>query len=228
MAWVVIAAAAVSQMSSNRAAKAQAGALGRAGAASQAAANEAMGIQKDVYDQQLEWQKPWYDAGTTSLNKLSSLANNYQKFGMDQFQQDPGYAFRLSEGQKALDQQAAARGGLISGNALRAAAKYGQDMGSQEYQNAFNRYQIERASELAPLESLAGMGQSAADSMGNWAGQYGSNTANILTGNAVNQGNMHMAQGNVRATQYQNTGKNITSALNSFGSMYGGGAAGGK
>lgn len=228
MGWVAVAAAVVSQVSGNRAAKAQAGALGRAGAASQQAADEAQKIQKEVYDQQVDWQKPWYEAGTTSLNKLSSLANNYQKFGMDQFQQDPGYAFRLAQGQKALDQQAAARGGLISGNALRAATRYGQDMGSQEYQNAFNRYQTERVAEMAPLESLAGMGQSSANKMGDWAGQYGGNVANILTGNAVNQGNMHMAQGNVRATQYQNTGKNITSAMNSFGSMYGGGFGGGK
>lgn len=223
MAWVAVAAAVVSQVSGNRASKAQAGAIGRAMAASQQATDEAKKVQKEVYDQQVDWQKPWYEAGTTSLNKLSSLANNYQKFGMDQFQEDPGYAFRLAQGQKALDQQAAARGGLISGNALRAAQRYGQEMGSQEYQNAFNRYQIERTAELAPLESLAGMGQSSAQSMGDWAGQYGQNVGNLLMGNALNQGNGQMAQGNVRATQYQNTGKNITSAMNAFGSMYGGG-----
>jgi hypothetical protein len=37
---------------------------------------------------------------------------------MGDFTTDPGYAFRLSEGQKGLDRQAAARGGLISGGAL--------------------------------------------------------------------------------------------------------------
>jgi hypothetical protein len=66
-------------------------------------------------------------------------------FTMDQFQADPGYAFRLSEGQKALERQAAARGGLISGSALKAASRFGQEMGSQEFQNAFARAQTERA-----------------------------------------------------------------------------------
>lgn len=60
-------------------------------------------------------------------------------FGANDFQADPGYAFRLSEGQRGLDRQAAARGGLISGSALKAASRYGQDMASQEYGNAFNR-----------------------------------------------------------------------------------------
>jgi hypothetical protein len=58
---------------------------------------------------------------------------------------DPGYAFRVSEGNKALNASAAARGGLISGNALKAAQDYGQAAGSQEYTNAFNRYQANRA-----------------------------------------------------------------------------------
>ena len=52
---------------------------------------------------------------------------------------DPGYKFRLSEGMKALDRQAAARGGLISGNALKATQRYGQDLASQEFGNAYNR-----------------------------------------------------------------------------------------
>ena len=53
-------------------------------------------------------------------------------FSMADFQADPGYAFRLSEGQKALERQAAARGGLISGAALKAAQRYGQDAASQD------------------------------------------------------------------------------------------------
>jgi hypothetical protein len=96
---------------------------------------------------------------------------------MQDFQIDPGYAFRMSEGLKSLDRQAAARGGLISGGALKAAQRYGQDLGSQEYQNAFNRYQVNRANQLTPLQSMAGMGQTTATQLGNagqtYAGQAG-------------------------------------------------------
>ena len=87
-------------------------------------------------------------------------------FGAADFQADPGYAFRLAEGQKALDRQAAARGGLISGGALKAAQRYGQEMGSQEYTNAFNRYQTERQAQLNPLQSLAGVGQTSSQQLG--------------------------------------------------------------
>jgi hypothetical protein len=53
---------------------------------------------------------------------------------------DPGYGFRFAEGMKGLERSAAARGGLLSGATLKGITRYGQDMGSQEYQNAFNRY----------------------------------------------------------------------------------------
>jgi hypothetical protein len=98
-------------------------------------------------------------------------------FSMKDFTTDPGYAFRMSEGLKSLDRQAAARGGLISGSALKAAERYGQDLGSQEYQNAFNRYQVNRSNQLTPLQSMAGQGQTTANILGqagqNYAGQAG-------------------------------------------------------
>jgi hypothetical protein len=138
---------------------------------------------------------------------------------MDQFNADPGYAFRLKEGQKALDSQAAARGGLISGNALRAAVGYGQEMGSQEYQNAFNRYQTERASKLAPLQSLAGVGQTTAANLGA-AGAANANTmGNYLTSgaaaNAAGQVGAANAYTNAVGTYLNyNQGNNLVNALN--------------
>jgi hypothetical protein len=98
---------------------------------------------------------------------------------------DPGYAFRLREGMKALNANAAARGDLISGNALRAATGYGQEMGSQEYSNAFNRYQINRANLLDPLKFLSGQGQAAAAGQAANIGAGATNTANLMT-NAAN------------------------------------------
>jgi hypothetical protein len=103
---------------------------------------------------------------------------------MDQFQADPGYAFRLSEGQKQLDRMAAIRGGQISGSSLKAAARFGQDMGSQEYSNAFNRYQTERNARLNPLQSLAGMSQTSTNQLGA-AGQNYANAAGQAMGAAA-------------------------------------------
>jgi hypothetical protein len=53
---------------------------------------------------------------------------------------------------------------------LKGAQQYGQDLASQEYMNAFNRYQAERNARLNPLQSLAGIGQTATNQLGQ-AGQ---------------------------------------------------------
>jgi len=116
-------------------------------------------------------------------------------FGMQDFEQDPGYAFRLAEGQKAIERSAAARGGLQSGAALKAAARYGQEMGSQEYANAFNRYQTNRTNQLNPLFGLMNTGIGAANTLTNAAGQQGQNQASNIynVGNAMASGQIGSA-----------------------------------
>jgi len=135
-------------------------------------------------------------------------------FSMQDFQVDPGYAFRVSEGMKALDRQAAARGGLISGGALKAAQRYGQDMGSQEYQNAFNRYQVNRANQLNPLQSITGAGQTATNQLAGAAGNYGANAGNAAMIGGANQANAYLTKGNIAASQYGTYGKALDEVLN--------------
>ena len=156
-------------------------------------AREANALLYKMYQEQKGLQEPFRGAGITAQNRLLDLlglsqnkgAEGYGRyakdFGMSDFTADPGYAFRLAEGQKALERNAAARGGLISGGALKAATRYGQDMGSQEYQSAFNRYQTNRANQLAPLGSLLSTGQAAASNQSAAAGNYGTQAAQGLT-----------------------------------------------
>ena len=177
----------------------------RSAASTQAdAANRASDLQYQMWQEQQKLQEPWRQAGQTALNQLVPLATKYTPFGMQQFQQDPGYQFRLTEGLKALDRQAAARGGLISGGALKAAERYGQEMGSQEYQNAFNRYQAERQAQLGPLQSLAGLGQTSAQTLAGQAGQYGANV-----------GELGLQAANARASGYVGQANALTNALSS-------------
>lgn len=204
-------------------------AAGDAAATQAAAADRAAQLQNEQYKQTREDQMPWLEAGRGALNKLIPLSD-YTKFGMDQFQADPGYAFRLSEGQKALDRSAAARGGLISGSALKAAQRYGQDMGSQEYQNAFNRYQAERQAQLGPLQSLAGVGQTTAQNLGTAGAANASAVGNYLTGGAAAQAAGMVGQANAINSglgTYLNYSQNnnLLNALNknrSSGYSYGG------
>lgn len=206
VATAVVAGAVIGGVATNLAAGEQASAAESA-ANTQANANRyAADLQYKMWQEQQALQKPWLEAGQTALNQLVPLASNYQKFGMAQFQQDPGYAFRLAEGNKALNQSAAARGGLISGNALKAAQRYGQEMGSQEYGNAFNRYLREREAQLNPLQSLAGVGQTSAQSLGGQAGQYGVNVGNLASQTGASSANSLLAQGQARASAYQGYG----------------------
>lgn len=159
------------------------------------AANRAADLQQEQFERQIELQAPFREAGVRALGKLEG-ASEYTPFGMAQFQQDPGYAFRLSEGQKALDRQAAARGGLISGGALKAAQRYGQDMGSQEYQNAFNRYQTERSARLNPLQSLAGVGQTSVNQLGAAGQNYAMGMGEALGAGAQARASGYMGTAN--------------------------------
>lgn len=154
VAGAVVVSSAIGANASSKAAKAQAGAADRAAEG-----------QERMFERQVELSEPWRKAGEQALNKLIPLTD-YTPFSMAQFQADPGYGFRMSEGMKALERGAAARGGLLSGATLKGIQRFGQDLASQEYTNAFNRYQTERAARLQPLQSLAGVGQTTAQQIG--------------------------------------------------------------
>jgi len=176
-----------------------------------AATDRAVQLQNEQYQQMRADQAPYRAAGQTALNALIPLATNYQKFGADQFQQDPGYQFRLSEGQRSLaHSNNAGRGGLVSGTSLKAMQDYAQNSASNEYTNAFNRYQTERNAQLQPLQSLAGVGQSSTN-VTNAAGANNANTVgNALINQSVNAANAGMIGSNA----YGN-------AFSSIGSAYG-------
>jgi len=175
-------------------------------------------LSQQQYEQTRQDQMPFLEAGKGALNQLIPLASNYKPFDYNAMTADPGYGFRLSEGQKALDRQAAARGGLISGSALKAATRYGQDMGSQEYTNAFNRYQTERNAQLNPLQSLAGMGQTTMTNLGTMGAQNATNVGNLMTSGAAaqaagNVGQTNAITGGIGTYLNYNQGNNLVDAL---------------
>ena len=219
MPWMLPAAifgsALFSSNASNKAASTQAAAADQSSAVAKQIADQQIALQKQQYEENVARQAPWLQAGQGALNKLTS-AVNYTPFGMDQFKADPGYAFRLSEGQKALERSAAARGGLISGGALKAATRYGQDMGSQEYQNAFNRYGVERDRMLNPLQSLAGVGQTTATNLGGAGQTMAGNIGTALGNYGTNATEALTAGANARASGYVGGANAFNSGLGSY------------
>jgi len=193
VAGAVVGSAVIGGISSNKAASTQA-----------SAADRAADLQYQQFERQVQLSEPWRKAGETALNKLIPLTE-YTPFGMAQFQADPGYGFRMSEGMKALERSAAARGGLLSGAALKGIQRFGQDLASQEYTNAFNRYQTERAARLAPLQSLAGIGQTSAQQIGQAGQTMASNVGEALTSGAA-----------ARASGYVGGANALTGALGTY------------
>lgn len=163
-----------------------ANAASKASSTQAASADQATQLQREMFNKQVELQEPWRQAGVNALAKMQSGdVMNYM---------DPSYSFRFGEGLKALDRTASARGGLISGSALKAAQRFGQDYASQEFGNAYNR-----------LAGLAGVGQTATNTMGGAAGTFGANAGNLMTSGAA-----------ARASGYVGGANALTGGLNQY------------
>lgn len=115
------------------------------------------------------------------------------------FYQSPDFQFRLSEGLGAVQNSAAAQGGLYSGNALRGISDYAQGTAAGEFGNYFNRQ-----------AALAGIGQTATTQAGNAALTTGANIGNLL-----------MNQGNARASGIIGQGNAVAGGINDLASIYG-------
>jgi hypothetical protein len=173
----------------------------KAANAQEEAARTAAAEQRRQFNKQVELQQPMIDVRNNALPDLVS-ASYYSPFDYDTYQKDPGVGFRFREGLKALQASKAAGGMLRSGNTLRGITQFGQDLASQEYTNAFNRYQAERAAKLNPLQSLVGMGQTSANTVGSAAGQLGANLSDLALG-----------AGNARASGYAGMSNALASGI---------------
>ena len=180
VAGAVVGSALIGASASKSAAKTQA-----------SAARDATELQAAQYEQTRADQEPWRQAGINALGEMQRTAGNVPgtfKFGAGDYTADPGYAFRLSEGRKALAHQAAARGGAVSGQSLKAMQDYAQNSASNEFQNAYNRAFTSYGTDVARENQLynrqaamAGVGQTSTNLI-NQAGQnYATNAGNLMT-----------------------------------------------
>jgi hypothetical protein len=130
--------------------------------------DKAQTSQEKMFQQSLDTQKPWLEAGGRGLSQLEAGINsgefesqqgtfNEPKYTEQQytgpaafqdmkfdFEADPGYQFRMAEGNKAIEASAAARGGLFSGKTGTDLQNFSQGLASQEYGNAYNRFADQR------------------------------------------------------------------------------------
>jgi hypothetical protein len=238
MTWAVTAAT-VGQIggsllggaSARKQAEAQARALG-----------EAKGETTKAYQTSKGYYDPYYQTGTAASNRLAELmglggntgAEGYgsmmKNFSMADYQQDPGYQFRLQEGLKQLQGMAGARGGLLSGATIRGGQKYSQDVASQEYGNAYQRYMEQQQNRYNMLAGQQGVGFRAGGALSDLSQTYGANMANY----AMKQGGIEAAKTAAKYGMYGdilNSGANFLGSVygkGGFGKFYGGGSTGGS
>lgn len=173
------------------------------------ATKDASASELAMFEQNRKDYAPWREAGMGSLSQLVSgtqPGGEYMRdFSPADFQADPGYQFRQSEGQRMLEGSAAGRGGLLSGGTLKALAKYGQGLASDEYGNAYNRYNANLDRRFNRLSGVAGTGQTATRDVA----QMGTQVAGDIGQNIV-------GAGNARASGYVGGANAITGAANNY------------
>lgn len=175
----------------------------KAAKAQQQAAETASRTEQQMLERQLAETAPFRQMSLGQLNRLSALYGPEGAYArapsVDEIQMDPGYGFRLAEGQKAIERSAAARGGLLSGRTLMGTQRFGQELASQEFQNAFARARQQRADVTNALLGIGGYGPALATSAAGSIGQTGSNLANLQMGAGQARASGYLGQANALA-----------------------------
>lgn len=139
----------------------------------------------------------------------------------------PGYQFQLQQGEQAIQNSAAAQGGLISGNTLQALDQYSQGLAStnyqqvynnaiQQYQQAYNIFQGNQANTFNRLAALSGVGQTAATTLGSLGQSAATNIANINATAGGQIGNSLQNAGAARASGYAGIANSLTGGIGSI------------
>ena len=143
-------------------------------------------------------------AATDLTNRLGELT---APITMDQatLEKTPGYQFNLYQGEKAVQNSAAARGLGESGAALKGAATFATGLADNTYQQQFQNAVTNQTNAYNRLKGLVDTGESAAAQ----TGVLGANAANTAAGAQIGAGNAQAAQYNAIGSAVGNVGNNI-------------------
>lgn len=189
--------------------------------AANAGAQSSIDLQRKMYEDSVARQQPFYQAGVNALpDYLKGIGPNgdlVRGFTQADYQADPGYQFRLSEGQRALSHRAGAGGGLVSGTSLKAMQNYAQNSASNEYTNAYNRYRDTQGLQRNALAGVVGFAPSASSSMGAAGSNYATSAGPQMYQQGVNTGNAMIAGNQANQSAYGNLGNALGKYLNNSG-----------
>ena len=98
---------------------------------------------------------------------------------------------------------------MLSGATLKGAQRFGQNLASEEYQNAYNRYVQNQQTQRNALASLAGIGQTASGQLQRAGEAYASPASEL-----------QQSIGNVRASGYTQGANALAGGLTGAVSAY--------
>jgi hypothetical protein len=188
------------------------------------AANEATGLQRDIFQTINQQQAPYRGAGYGALNTLQSmLPGQYQQYdaagnpttmgtGSGQLTRmftnadlnanlAPNYEFMLNQGLGAARQTANVGGG--GSNVLKSGITFAENYAKNAYQDALTNYRAQQGDIYNRLAGIAGIGQAgqsatnaAGTNFANAAGQLGIGSATAYGAGQVGQANAYANIGN--------------------------------
>ncbi len=182
----------------------------------------------EVAGNQLSYLMGLGDNGTGEKGWLS------KQFTEADMTKDGGYDFRMGEGQKSVGNQFAASGNLLSGAAMKALTRFNQDFASNEYNNAYGRFNNDQTNQYNRLAGIQVAGQNAINSTNGLggtiqgsAGNGASNMAALSTANnnaygnaaaqnAANQGNINANLAMARGNAFNQGLGGLTNAWNTY------------
>lgn len=130
------------------------------------------------------------------------------------FVKDPGYEFRMAEGEKGTNRALAARGSFDSGSALKALERFRQDYASNEFGNAYNRDAANKARTFSFLSGEKGTGMSAASALSGVNQNAANNIGNIGMNTAQQVGQMQQDRNMTYANAFQGAIGNLIYGMN--------------
>lgn len=199
-------------------------ASGQAADAQRDAANAGIDAQRQMYNQTRSDLTPYRVAGEDALTTLNEkLPYLTSDIDVTSLLQDPNstpakaYDFTRTQGLKAVQNSAAARGLGNSGAALKGAANFATGLADNTYKSLFDMENINRTNAYSRLKGLVDTGQSAAAQTAN----AGSGAANQISSLSVGAGNAAAAGINAAGGAINNIANNI-GGYAAYKGLYGG------
>lgn len=144
---------------------------------------------------------PYMQSGKQANTMLQNQLSSGQlggSFNPGNLTEDPGYKFRLEQGEQALGRKQSAGGSYYSGAALKEAQRFGQGLADQTYNDAYNRWLQQQQNTYNMLSGQQNQGQTAATNYGKYSTGIGEvNAENTIAKNNIRQKGMASILGNL-------------------------------